>query len=263
MGLTLENIKYKDLLNDISYRFSRRRITGIYGDNADVLVDIINGDNNDYDGNVIFEKSLIDNNFYKNNPTLVATIDPNPFFYTNRVEDECKFNLDFRKYRADDVKNKITSLLNLLGLDEEILKRDINTLSRSEKYLLTIVINLIYDPEIIIFRNIFDGLDHNSRKKLITLINNLREDKKIILITSRDTNILYELTDEVVLLSGNTIYKSGATDKLFTSIELIRENVIPMPNIIKVSYLARTDKKVKLSYHKDVRDIIKDIYKHV
>ncbi len=263
MGLTLENIKYKDLLNDISYRFSRRRITGIYGENADVLVDIINGDNNDYDGNVIFEKSLIDNNFYKNNPTLVATIDPNPFFYTNRVEDECKFNLDFRKYRADDVKNKITSLLNLLGLDEEILKRDINTLSRSEKYLLAIVINLIYDPEIIIFRNIFDGLDHNSRKKLITLINNLREDKKIILITSRDTNILYELTDEVVLLSGNTVYKSGATDKLFTSIELIRENVIPMPNIIKVSYLARTDKKVKLSYHKDVRDIIKDIYKHV
>ena len=42
----------------------------------------------------------------------------------------------------------------------------------------------------------------------------------------------------------------------------MKENVIPMPYITKVTYLAK-NKKVKLTYHKDVRDIIKDIYKHV
>ena len=53
-----------------------------------------------------------------------------------------------------------------------------------------------------------------------------------------------------------------ANDEIFTSDELMKENVIPMPYITKVTYLAKK-KKVKLSYHKDVRDIIKDIYKHV
>ena len=30
-----------------------------------------------------------------------------------------------------------------------------------------------------------------------------------------------------------------------------------------ITYLARKDKEVKIDYHKDIRDIIKDIYKHV
>ena len=68
--------------------------------------------------------------------------------------------------------------------------------------------------------------------------------------------------DEVLLLDGRLLYESGSSDDIFTSTKLMKENVIPMPYITKVTYLAK-NKKVKLSYHKDVRDIIKDIYKHV
>ena len=78
-----------------------------------------------------------------------------------------------------------------------------------------------------------------------------------------NVNILYEITDEVLLLDGNNLYKVGTTDKIFTSNELMKGDIVPMPNITKVTYLAKTKKNVKLSYHKDVRDIIKDIYKHV
>ena len=44
--------------------------------------------------------------------------------------------------------------------------------------------------------------------------------------------------------------------------EIIKDKIVPIPYISEVTYLAK-NKKVKLSYHKDVRDIIKDIYKHV
>ena len=35
-----------------------------------------------------------------------------------------------------------------------------------------------------------------------------------------------------------------------------------MPNLVKFTMLAKA-KKVKLSYHRDIRDLIKDVYKHV
>lgn len=262
MGLILDSIKYKEYLNDISYRFSEKKITGIYGDNSSYLLDILNGDIFDYDGSFSLDIELVDRAFYKKNSCKIALIDSKPKFYTNVVSDEFRFNLDFRDCGFEKLEKKQKELLNLVGLDESILSRHIHALSSSEKYLLSIAVNLIYEPKVILFKNVFCGLDRNNRKKIMVLIKNLKEDDKIVIVTNNDTNILYELTDEVILLDGCYIYKSGVSDKIFTSTEIMKESVIPMPNIIKVTYLAK-NKKIKLSYHKDVRDIIKDIYKHV
>ena len=40
-------------------------------------------------------------------------------------------------------------------------------------------------------------------------------------------------------------------------------NKFSIPEIIEFTYLAKKKKSVKIDYHKDIRDIIKDIYKHV
>lgn len=262
MGLILESLNYKEYLNNISVKFLEKKIVGIYGENSNYLLDIINGDILDYDGFITLDDVIVDKNFYKEKPTYIALIDFNPLFYTDVVADEFKFNLDFRNCDLKELESKQKDLLKLIGFDESILERSIHTLSSSEKYLLSIAINLLYEPKIIIFKNVFSRLDRNSKKKVMMIIKNLKEDKKIVIVSSNDTNILYELTDEVILLNGNSIYKYGTSDKIFTLTELMKEKVIPMPKITKVTYLAK-NKKIKLSYHKDVRDIIKDIYKHV
>ena len=43
----------------------------------------------------------------------------------------------------------------------------------------------------------------------------------------------------------------------------MKRNKIDIPEIIEFTYLAKKQKNVKIDYHKDIRDIIKDIYKHV
>lgn len=262
MGLVLENVKFRDFLTDVNYQFFDGKVTGIYGNNSSYILDIINGDIVDYEGTVKYDDQVMDSDYYKLNSSVVAFIDSVPFFYTNVVSDEFRFNLDFRNCDLEILEEKQKKLLNLVGLNEDILSRNIHTLSYSEKYLLSIAVNLMYDPEIIIFKDIFNGLDRLNKKKITTIIKNLKSEKKNIIVTSNDTNILYELVDEVILLNGSLIYKEGSCDKIFTSKELMKENVIPMPYITKVTFLAQ-NKKVKLSYHKDVRDIIKDIYKHV
>ena len=262
MGLVVNNLKYKDYLDDISFRIGNNRIFGIYGDNSKYILDIINGDISDYSGNIQYDKNEINESFYKNNSSSIALIDSMPRFYTNKVEEEFRFNLQLRKVSGDYDKI-IKKFIGLVNLKENVLGRSINTLSRSEKYLLTIAVNLSFGPEVILFKNYALGLDHKNMKILATIINNLKEDHKLVIITSNDTNILYQYTDETLLLDNNQVYKNGQTDKIFTSPEIMKGGIIPMPSITKVTYLAKTKKSVKLSYHKDTRDIIKDIYKHV
>ena len=157
MGLVLENIKYKEYLNDISCVFLDGSINGIYGDHSKYIIDIINGDISDYDGTLKYDDNIMDVDYYKLNSTVVALIEDKPFFYTDSVYDEFRFNLDFRNCDIDILENKSKELLNLVGLDVDILNRNIHTLSSSEKYLLSIAVNLIYDPDIVLFKDVFVG----------------------------------------------------------------------------------------------------------
>ena len=127
MELVLDKIKYLNLLNDISYTFDSKKIVGIYGENSRYILDIINGDNDDYDGSVIIDNSIIDKKYYKKNSTKIALMESKPFFYTTKVEEELKFNLDFRKYECD-LEKKVKELFNLVGLDLSILTRTIDSL---------------------------------------------------------------------------------------------------------------------------------------
>ena len=45
--------------------------------------------------------------------------------------------------------------------------------------------------------------------------------------------------------------------------DYIKRNGYKVPEIVQFTYKAIKKKKVKIDYHKDIRDIIKDIYKHV
>ena len=262
MGLVVSNIRYKDLLNDVSFKIGKSRILGIYGTNSKYILSILNGDIKDYTGVVEYEKYIVDELYYKNNSNIFFLVKNNPIFYTNKVEDEFKFQLNLRKYNGD-IDKAITKGLRMVELDREIINRKINTLSRSEKYMINIAIGMAFNPEVIMFEDAYLGIDHNNKKILTTLVNNLKEDKRIVILASNDTNLLYQYTDEVILLNGNNVYKVGQTDKIFTSAELMKGDIVPMPSLTKVTYLAKSKKNVKISYHKDVRDIIKDIYKHV
>ena len=70
------------------------------------------------------------------------------------------------------------------------------------------------------------------------------------------------MTDNILYLDGDTVIYNS-TKSLLTNIELLKKHDIEIPELPLITYLAKEKKDVKLFYHDDVRDIIKDIYKHV
>lgn len=160
-------------------------------------------------------------------------------------------------------KKKIEDSLRIVGLDNTYLNRNINSLSSSEKVLVILAISLLSNPDIIILDDLFKYLDKVNEKNLIMLLEKIRDlyNKTIILIND-DSEILYKYTSNLIIKKNN-LFIEDETNKLFKRVDFLHKNNIKVPEIIELTHLIKKKKKVKLEYHKDVRDILKDIYKHV
>lgn len=156
----------------------------------------------------------------------------------------------------------VTDIIKKIELDNNFLDRYLKELSYTEKIFLNILRNISRAEKIIVFENLFLGLDLKNRKKLIKLINYLKEKSYIIFITSEDVDDLYNYSDYSIISDSN-ILKYGDTNDIYTDVSYLNKYKFKVPTLSYITYKAKEEKNIKLFYSKDVRDIIKDIYKHV
>ena len=195
-------------------------------------------------------KSII-NLFDQNNKKITNFININNIS-TNKTIYEYMIDI-IRSYNLD-IKNelkKIKDSLKLSFLNHLDINRYINTLSTSEKTLLTISISLIFNTEIIVLEDIFLGLDIKNTMKLNILFNKLIDDYNIkIILIDKDINKLYKYTNHIYynnkLVKNKDLYLEDVDEETISFIKKVKDM-----------------KNIKLTYYKDVRDIIKDIYKSI
>ena len=133
-----------------------------------------------------------------------------------------------------------------------------------EKKQLQMALALLSNPEIIIIEEPFKWLDKQNEKKLIMLLQRLRDQfKKTIIVSSQDSEILYKYTNTMLFIKNGNIVLTGPTKDCYIRVDFLKKNKFHIPEIVEFTHIAKKNKDVKIDYHKDVRDIIKDIYKHI
>ena len=253
MEIKFLDVSVKSLINHVNLTINSKQITGIFQDNNNIIARILLNKIN-YTGEVLINNENI--NTHESN--LISYIQANPEFLTKTISDE--FFLNQRKTsNQEEYLLKIESVLNLVGLDKNYLTRLINTLSTSEKYLLNIALNLITNPSIIIFQEPFPNLDKYYKNIIKNIILELkRKYKKTIIIISNNINILYELTDNLIIFNQEII-----TDKTSNIYKTIKEDSnLELPDLIKFKQIA-LKYNYKLHNFKDIKDLIKEVYKNV
>lgn len=158
--------------------------------------------------------------------------------------------------------NLIKDIFDIFGLNDSFFDNKIEDLSYTEKVYLNIIRNLSLGNKKILFYDVYNYLDYANQKKIKNLLLYLKEKKYTIFITSKDVNVLYKLADYSILWNKNN-FDYGKTDDLYTNVEKILKFNLEVPVLSLITYKALKNKNVKLFYSKDVRDVIKDIYKHV
>ena len=264
MEIIIRNLSYKNLKN-LNFTINDHKIVGITGIGKTTILKLLKGVLNGrgtikYNGEkytsknkyeIIKQIGYIDSSF--DNPFSVTTIEEYMYFY-----------IQYYKLNIKDPKKKVEDSLRIVGLNNRYLTRNVLSLSSSEKKLLQLARVLLLNPKIILFDEPFLDLDNKNEKKLARLFNQLNDRFGInIVIASNDADKLYMYTNKIILVKDNTILLEDDTKIVYEDVEFLKKNGFEIPSIVMFTYIAKTKKNVNIDYHRDIRDLIKDIYKHV
>ena len=112
------------VINDTKFKVNKPLIIGVVGNYLSFLSDLSE---------------------YKN----VGYIKKNEYYFTNYVYDELLLSLNKYEKDLNDADKRIKKVLKVFDLDEDFLDREISSLSKGEKRILSYLRVFIYNPKII------------------------------------------------------------------------------------------------------------------
>lgn len=278
MELEFVNVTYKEnvrtplektYINNFSYKFSEGKVYSIIGSTTsgkEKLPLLINAVNKPYTGIIKIGEFINDGKYIKNINKLRMNVgyikeNPNEFLFNKRVIDELNFGIKYFKYKLNKQSIRIKEALTLVGLTEDYLYKEVNTLSLNEKKRLELASSLIFNPSIIVLEEPTMFLTYKDKEKLIKLIHTLKTKyKKTIIIITKDTNLPYEVSDEVLLFSDGELVGAGSKE-LLTQDKLINKIKCDIPEIVKFINVSNK-MNANLTYTSNILDLIKEVYRN-
>lgn len=264
MEIKFNDVGYKSNLSYTNFTIPTS-ITGIIGKNKEYIVSMLKADIYPMIGSVQIGEYELNKENIDNIHKIVNVVEEqvDKKYLKCSVLHYIANTLDNSSYTNTLITNRIKDALKMVGLDESYLTRKISTLSAGECKMMMIASSFITNPKVLVLEEPIKNLDFNNKKKVIKLIRLLREKyHKTIIISSSDVDFLYQYTDYVIFTNDCNRIKLYTNEEAFLNVDLLLDNHIKLPKLVKFSYKANL-KGAKLHYHKDIRDLIKDIYKHV
>lgn len=259
MAIVFNNVSYKDKLKNISYTFEEGKITSVLsvsGNGKTLFSYILSGLIKDYTGEVI--------NSYEGRNIGYVFQNPEESFIFNNVREEISFGLKKYNYKIDMLDKRIEDSLKMVGLDNSYLDRNPFDLSSGEKCLLALGVVLSLNPKLLIIDDPTLYLDNKNMEYLIKLIKKLKNNyHKTIIIFTSDIEFAIRLTDNYVILKNGKICSSGNSKDLLNNIPRLKSSGIEIPRIIEFINVVNKKKNINLDMTFDIKELMKDIYRHV
>lgn len=263
MSVILDNVCYKDKINNISYTFLDREINVITGGSGKSLLTYL------MLGLVRLDRGSIKINNHKidKNTKRLYNIrkDIGYVFQDARYEFFCKncyLELEFsmKRYKIkDNINKKIKSIFKMIDLPYSYLSKSPFELSSGEQVKLAFGIALIHNPSILILDDITVNIDSKTKKMFLELIKRLRDKyNKTIIIISNDIDFILDVGDNIIVLDNGNIKCSIKKVDIVSNIDVIK-NYIELPKIIEFIYLYNKCKNKRIDYTLDINLLLEDI----
>lgn len=270
MEVIIDNVFYtynkglkneKKAIKELNIVFNEGKIYGITGKSGSgktTLLELINGSLIPSSGKVLIDGLILKpdyRTFLNNKIGLVSQFTEDLFLEKTVIEDI--------KYSLVNI-NKIIKSLNMVGLNETYLNRNINTLSSGEKRLVALSTQLVKTPNLLLLDEPGLGLDRIKKQNLVNILKNINKKYKVtIVIVSHDINLLNMIIDDLLILEDGKILTQGKKEDVFKKITLLKKHDIELPKILEFTNLVHKEKNIKLGIYDDVKDLIKAVYRNV
>ena len=216
-NIDVKNLSYKydakEILSDISYKFTKNKIYGIKGESGSgktTFIDLILGLLKPSSGKILINNTDLNRDIAFSGS--YASYVPQEVYLTDTsIAENIAFgfkydDIDFGKLNEILIKSKLFEFVNDLpeGYNTIVGEKGIK-ISGGQKQRIGIARALYVDTEIIVFDEATSALDYQTEEKIINEIQKLKKDKIIFIVAHRLKTL--EICDEVITLSNGKTKK--------------------------------------------------------
>ena len=131
-------------------------------------------------------------------------------------------------------------LITLVGLDESYLEKSPFELSGGEMRKVALCGVLALEPKVLILDEPTVALDYRSREEIMNMVKTLQKEKKMtIVLVTHNMDYVLKYADIVHVINSGEIAFSGLPEELFSNKELLKDNSLELPEILKFYYLLK------------------------
>lgn len=131
------------------------------------------------------------------------------------IEDNIGYVLSLKKENKDIIKDRVVELMEIIGLDLNLLQKHPYELSGGQKQRVGVARALAADPEIILMDEPFGAVDEIARTSLQDELLKLQKKlEKTILFVTHDIGEAIKLGDRIVLMNNGNIEQIGSKEEL-------------------------------------------------
>lgn len=150
---------------------------------------------------------------------------------------------------------KLSNALKMVGLDEKLVDRNIDTLSDSENLLIKMLKVLTKKKSIIRVHNYLSKFDYRHQQLLIRIFKKMARSKGMsIIISDFDKNLIFSFAD--LVLYQQQYYTKNQFVRILDQI-----NRDLWPESALFSYYCNQKFNTNLGYYLDIKELIKGIYR--
>lgn len=155
--------------------------------------------------------------------------------FEETVFDDVAFGPRNMGLSEEEVKKRVISALDAVGIAEKTYKKSPFELSGGQKRRVAIAGVLSMEPEVLILDEPTAGLDPGGRDDILGEISKLHKEKGItVILVSHSMEDVAKVCEKVIVINGGQIEMCSSTGEVFSESERLSEMGLSIPQISKI-----------------------------
>lgn len=227
-GLFRRVVDYETAVRDVSIELNRGEILGLVGESGSgktTLARLILRLLEPTAGEIYFQGNRVDNlkpSLFMEYRRWIQVIFQDPqesldprFRVKDCVEEGMKYVTDWSRGRR---LNRVRTLLDQVGLGEELMNRYPHQLSGGQRQRVGIARALAVEPDVIVCDEPTSALDVSIQAQIINLLLDLREQHDLSYVfISHDLSLIRFISDRVAVMKDGEIVERGPASRIYDS----------------------------------------------
>lgn len=255
----------KKYLEDVNMVINQGSIIGFLNEDLSIIGKLIMAIKRPTSGEIKIDDVIIKRTSHINNvielrKKIGFVYNTGDDFIGKTVKEEIKLTMSNYGYKTSNVTKHIVDSLKIVGLGEEYLDRNLDTLSFTEKKKVSLACVMSYNPSVLILEDFEKGLIFREREYFRKLFLKLKNKfNKTIILIGTDISFMFELVDKLYVINKGKLVLSGGKEIYYDN-RLYK--YVEMPKIVEFTKYAQDCGHNILEYT-DIKELIKELYRNV